>query len=210
MAQSSKEILLKIKRQGQLQDIFMKSKAKNVSCLDIDGRETNLRRALEKIYLKIDESVSDEQALETALTLLQTQVNSIVENSDTEALNSLKEIADWIQSHGKEYNALVKLVEGIPKNKTVSEVIEEQVTAAKEELSAALSSSEATIYTTLETKVPTLENDNTGKVLVTRNGVNTWENLVEVIDTLDPEIMQEGVLYCVMIPEEENPAKQTI
>ena len=31
-----------------------------------------------------------------------------------------------------------------------------------------------------------------------------------LIDTLDPEGMQEGVLYCVMIPEEENPAKQTI
>ena len=132
MAQSSKEILLKIKRQGQLQDIFVKSKAKNVYCLDIDGRETNLRRALEKIYLKIDESVSDEQALETALALLQSQVNSIVENSDTEALNSLKEIADWIKSHGKEYDALVKLVEGIPKDKTVSEVIEEQITVVKE------------------------------------------------------------------------------
>lgn len=192
MAEIAKNTLLKIKKQGQIYDLFVKTNAKNVECVDADGNKTTLKAALTAIYEKLDNSAgADDEVLKAEVEALKEQVNSIIDNSDAEALNSLREIADWINNHEEKYEVLAKIVEGLPQDKTIVETIDESVAAAKDEVLAKL-----------EEAVPTLENDNTGKVLVNRNGVTSWENLIELTEDIDVSSMKEGKLYCIILQDD--------
>lgn len=126
MSEIAKRTLLKIKKQGQIYDLFAKSNARNVECVDATGNKSTLKDILTDIFTKLDSSAGNENALDATIKNLQIQVNNIIENSDTEALNSLKEIAAWITEHKDEYSVLAQLVEGLPQNKTVSEYVEER------------------------------------------------------------------------------------
>lgn len=209
MAETAKRALLKIKKQGEIYNLFVKSNARNVDCVDAAGTKTTLKAALAGIYGQLDAFAASGQEHEATMQGLQEQISGIIENSDPEALDSLREIAAWIAEHEDEYGALAQLVAGIPEDKTVKEYIDESIFSARSDLAADISSSESRLSEKIEEAVPTLLGDDAGKALVNRNGTNSWEELVQIADnSITEEEMQEGTLYCVILQDDPTEVTQ--
>lgn len=223
MSEIAKRALLKIKKQGQIYDLFVKSNARNVECFDAEGNKVSLYKVLVDIYNKFTSNDLDNEA---KIKELRRQIDFIIENADTDAIDSLKEVAKWIKDHEAEYAALEKLTDGLGE-KTVASYIADAISASETTTNAKISqiaSDLATAQNTLQSnidavkkefsaeikkKVPDNEADN-GSVLVTRNGVTSWEDLIEIVDSnnLDVSTMQEGHLYCVMLEDDPIEANQ--
>ena len=254
MAEIAKRTLLKIKRDSQIYDLFVKSNARNVDCFDAEGNKVTLYKALVDIYNRFAENEKDESA---KVAELQKQIDFIVSNSDVEAIDSLKEVANWIKEHEDEYKALADLTVGLD-GKTVAEFVadaissseattnakiakvESDLATAKNELQTSINTVNSTLTSRIDSEVETLNNtieakyatldskiDETkeeltaelkrrvpddeakdGAVLVTRNGVTSWEDLIEVVSEIDVETIKEGHLYCVLLEDDPIEANQ--
>ena len=254
MSDIAKRTLLKIKRNSEIYDLFVKSNARNVDCFDAEGNKITLYKALVNIYNQFAENEADKKA---QVAELQKQIDFIVENSDAEAIDSLKEVANWIKEHEGEYKALADLTVGLD-GKTVAEYVTDAIaaseavtnakiaevqsnlTTAKNELQTSINTVNTTLtaridsevetlnntiednYNTLDSKIDTTKEEMTaelkrrvpddeagnGSVLVTRNGVTSWEDLIEIVDEIDVATMKEGHLYCVMLEDDPIEANQ--
>ena len=212
MSEIAKRALLKIKKQGQIYDLFVKSNARNVECFDAEGNKVSLYKALVDIYNKF---ASNDSGNEAKIEELQRQIDFIIENADADAIDSLKEVAKWIKDHESEYAALEKLTAGLGE-KTVASYIADAISASETTTNAKINDLDSKIDTTkeeltaeLKKRVPDNEASN-GSVLVTRNGVTSWEDLIEIVDSnnLDVSAMQEGHLYCVTLEDDPIEANQ--
>lgn len=107
MAIESKNILLTVKKDGEVLNLFPQTSAHNV-IVDKESGETLKQRllAIGKKLDNTDSSVADQVAEVKA------QVTALLSDAP-EAYDSLKEIADWIGSHQNEYQELKQLVAGI-------------------------------------------------------------------------------------------------
>lgn len=254
MADIAKRTLLKIKRNSEIYDLFVKSNARNVDCFDADGNKVTLYKALVDIYTRFADNEADEKA---KVAELQSQINLIIENTSTEAIDSLREIGRWIEEHKEEYQDLAALTVGLD-GKTVATFVADAIAASEVVSNASIAQVEsdlATAQTTLQTKINKVNTDltaridsevktlngtiesnyntldkkidttktnleteienrvptdssNTGKVLVTRAGETSWEDLIEIVDEIDVATMKEGHLYCVMLEDDPVEANQ--
>lgn len=114
---ASKNILFKAKRENEIFDVFARTTANNV-IVDKATGET-LKQRLLAISKQLDAAVSPdtgvaEQVAEVKaqVEVVKNQVSALIADAP-EAYNTLKEIADWINSHQTEYQELSKLVAGI-------------------------------------------------------------------------------------------------
>ena len=104
---ASKNILFKAKRENEIFDVFAQTTANNVIVDKATGETLKQRLlAISKQLASSDSSVAEQVAEVKA------QVNALIADAP-EAYDTLKEIADWINTHQTEYQELNRLVAGI-------------------------------------------------------------------------------------------------
>lgn len=104
---ASKNILFKAKRENEIFDVFAQTTANNVIVDKATGETLKQRLlAISKQLASSDSSVAEQVAEVKA------QVNALIADAP-EAYDTLKEIADWINTHQTEYQKLNRLVAGI-------------------------------------------------------------------------------------------------
>lgn len=104
---ASKNILFKAKRENEVFDVFAQTTANNVIVDKATGETLKQRLlAISKQLASSDSSVAEQVAEVKA------QVNALIADAP-EAYDTLKEIADWINTHQTEYQELNRLVAGI-------------------------------------------------------------------------------------------------
>lgn len=104
---ASKNILFKAKRENEIFDVFARTTANNVIVDKATGETLKQRLlAISKQLASSDSSVVEQVAEVKA------QVNALIADAP-EAYDTLKEIADWINTHQTEYQELNRLVAGI-------------------------------------------------------------------------------------------------
>ena len=104
---ASKNILFKAKRENEIFDVFARTTANNVIVDKATGETLKQRLlAISKQLVSSDSSVAEQVAEVKA------QVNALIADAP-EAYDTLKEIADWINTHQTEYQELNRLVAGI-------------------------------------------------------------------------------------------------
>ena len=104
---ASKNILFKAKRENEIFDVFARTTANNVIVDKATGETLKQRLlAISKQLASSDSSVAEQVAEVKA------QVNALIADAP-EAYDTLKEIADWINTHQTEYQELNRLVAGI-------------------------------------------------------------------------------------------------
>lgn len=104
---ASKNILFKAKRENEIFDVFAQTTANNVIVDKATGETLKQRLlAISKQLASSDSSVAEQVAE------IKAQVNALIADAP-EAYDTLKEIADWINTHQTEYQELNRLVAGI-------------------------------------------------------------------------------------------------
>lgn len=104
---ASKNILFKAKRENEIFDVFAQTTANNVIVDKATGETLKQRLlAISKQLASSDSSVAEQVAE------VKDQVNALIADAP-EAYDTLKEIADWINTHYTEYQELSRLVAGI-------------------------------------------------------------------------------------------------
>lgn len=104
---ASKNILFKAKRENEVFDVFAQTTANNVIVDKATGETLKQRLlAISKQLASSNSSVAEQVAEVKA------QVNALIADAP-EAYDTLKEIADWINTHKTEYQELSRLVAGI-------------------------------------------------------------------------------------------------
>ena len=97
---ASKNILFKAKRENEIFDVFAQTTANNVIVDKATGETLKQRLlAISKQLASSDSSVAEQVAEVKA------QVNALIADAP-EAYDTLKEIADWINTHQTEYQEL--------------------------------------------------------------------------------------------------------
>lgn len=112
---ASKNILFKAKRENEIFDVFARTTANNV-IVDKATGETLKQRLLaisKQLASSSDTGVAEQVTeVKAQVEAVKNQVSALIADAP-EAYDTLKEIADWINTHQTEYQELSKLVAGI-------------------------------------------------------------------------------------------------
>lgn len=125
---NQKNILLQISRDNQIYDLFVKTTAHNV-VVDKATGET-LKQRLAKIAKQLG---STDLSVTEQINQVKDDLAYMLENADPEALDSIKEISEWIGKNGQDFENLTLLTKGLEAllKEYADKVAEQALTDAK-------------------------------------------------------------------------------
>ena len=149
-----KNAILKMKIEGILNEIWLKSGAENI-IVDKATGET-LATRLAQLGTDIESAVAGGLKASEVQTMISTAINDLVGGAP-ETMNTLKEISDYIATHKDEYQALLAVANAGVKYDAAQSLTDDQKAQARANIDAASVAAVETLTGTLTSEVARLE-----------------------------------------------------
>lgn len=149
-----KKAILKMKVEGILKELWLKSGASNIIVDETSGETlaTRLASLSADIQSAVDGGLTESQVQ----SMISTAIDNLV-NGAPDTMNTLKEVSDYIETHKSEYEALMALAAGHVKFDSAQSLTDAQKTQARDNIGAAAAFVVETLTSNLSSEVARLE-----------------------------------------------------